>query len=119
MVTKVTLWGEIVLSSILKFLSIAFVRYDLAHKRADISGVMLWRPFFLSFLLIVINPATLLPIYSINFELCYTRNLFFGFVFSNQFQVAIAICYLCIVIYLAVISKIAKNNSATSDDPDQ
>jgi hypothetical protein len=85
MVAKVTLWGEIVLSSILKFLSIAFVRYDLVHKRTNIDGVMLWRPFFLSFLLIAINPATLVPIYTINFELCYTRNILFGFQFSWQF----------------------------------
>ena len=65
--------------------------------------------------MIAIGPATLLPTYTFNFELCYDRNIILGFNLSLGFQVTIAICSLLFILYLAVITKIFTSNARTKN----
>ena len=71
------------LNMCMKALSIAFVRYDCVSKRLDNRGITVWRPFFISFLLVGTCPAIVAPLFVFNFEACYTRSPFISFIVAR------------------------------------
>eukprot|EP00347_Sterkiella_histriomuscorum_P009138 403342376 len=105
---EITLWIEIILHNALKILSIIFFRYDLVWHRSTVRAIVLWRPYFIPLLIISIGPATLLPLYTYNFELCYDRNLIIGLTQAFPLQVAVTVINVLLFIYLTVIIRLEK-----------
>jgi len=115
--SDVTLWPMMVLSQLFKLLSIIFFRYDLVHERAEIKGIMIWRPFVLPLILIGIGPSSIMPLYTFNFEQCSYRSRIFSMEFSFYFQTTFTFFALFFILYMAIMSKIIQDNSKAQAAP--
>jgi len=47
-----------------------------------VRALIIWRPFVIPLIIIAVGPASLLPIYTYNFELCFDRNKVIGYSIS-------------------------------------
>lgn len=102
-------------SNILKLLSIAFFRYDLVQYKSEIKGLVIWKPFFLSIMIIGIGPTCVYPAYTFDFYTCISRNTVFDVWTSIIIQITITLVFLAFIVYVGIISKIISNNKQGDD----